>query len=362
MCMYAYRRWLQVLILASAALLPAAAAPAGEGAPLTRIGFGSCCRQDRPQPIWDAIVEQKPDLFILLGDNVYGDTQDMTVLRGKYDLLAANAGFVKLRSTCPLLAIWDDHDYGANDAGAEYPMRVDSQALFLDFFQVPADSPRRGHEGIYDAATFGPEGRRVQVILLDTRYFRSGLTRGEAGPPADGRPGPYVPSEDAAATLLGDAQWDWLKEQLARPAELRILASSIQFLSNEHRFEKWGNLPRERARMLNLLASTKAEGVVFLSGDRHHAEISRLEVRDGAAYPLYDITSSALNQSTRWNNEINELRVGCVYREPNFGLIRIEWDAAEPQVIFQIHAEDGTLVIQHAVPLKDLRPRSAAKV
>jgi alkaline phosphatase D len=73
----------------------------------------------------------------------------------------------------PVLAVWDDHDYGANDAGAEYPMKAESQRMFLDFFGVAGDSPRRRRPGIYDARVFGPPGRRVQVILLDLRYFRS---------------------------------------------------------------------------------------------------------------------------------------------------------------------------------------------
>src|SRR3954447_19771 len=94
---------------------------------LTRIAFGSCARQDKPQPIWEAIVAAKPQLFLSLGDNIYGDTQDMAVMKKKYDQVAAIPVFQKLKQTCPILAAWDDHDYGVNDGGAEYPKKDESQ-------------------------------------------------------------------------------------------------------------------------------------------------------------------------------------------------------------------------------------------
>lgn len=145
--------------------------PATADEPLTRIALGSCARQNLEQPIWDPIVAAKPDLFLFLGDNIYGDSKDIQVLRSKYAQLAAKPGYQRLKATCPILATWDDHDYGADDAGAEYPLKVESQKLFLDFFDEPVDSPRRQREGIYDAKVFGPSGQRVQILLLDTRDF-----------------------------------------------------------------------------------------------------------------------------------------------------------------------------------------------
>jgi alkaline phosphatase D len=157
-----------VLSFANALIAVATLTATAEDRPLTRIALGSCARQNQPQPIWDPIVAAKPDLFLFLGDNIYGDSRDMNVLRDKYFQLAAIIGFQKLHETCPILAIWDDHDYGADDAGAEYPMKVESQKLFLDFFKEPLDSPRRQQKGIHDAKVFGPVGQRVQIILLDT--------------------------------------------------------------------------------------------------------------------------------------------------------------------------------------------------
>jgi len=127
--------------------------------PLSRIAFGSCAKQDQPQPIWESVVAMKPQLFLFIGDNIYGDTEDMAVLKQKWDLLGAQPGYQKLKQTCPVLATWDDHDYGANDAGADYAKKRESQQLFQDFFDVPKDSPRRKQEGVYHAEVFGPPGK-----------------------------------------------------------------------------------------------------------------------------------------------------------------------------------------------------------
>ncbi len=167
--------------------------------PLHRIAFGSCATQARPQPIWDAVVAARPELTLLLGDNIYADTLDMNIMRAKYAKLAAMPGFQLLRKTCPILATWDDHDLGANDAGGDYPKKDESQKIFLDFFGDPADSPRRHRPGVYDAKVFGPEGKRVQVIMLDTRYFRSPLKRKEPRKNSD----PYEGNPDPTTTISG---------------------------------------------------------------------------------------------------------------------------------------------------------------
>jgi alkaline phosphatase D len=320
---------------------------------ISRIAFGSCAHQDKPQPIWDVVLKAEPELFLLLGDNVYGDTLDMTVLRDKYAKLAAQPGFVKLRETCPVLATWDDHDYGQNDAGAEYPMKRESQQLLLDFLGEPAESPRRNQEGVYTARVFGPPGRRVQVILLDTRYFRSPLRQSVTRDP---RNGPHAENAAPDATVLGAAQWAWLADQLRQPAELRIIGSSVQVVSQGHGWETWGNFPRERARLLRLIRETRASGVIFLSGDRHMAELS-LERGDGAPYPLLDLTSSGLTQTRPTSRpfEENTRRVGPYYNEPNFGLIEVDWSSDDPRVEMKAIGLDGAAKVSHEVRLSELR-------
>ena len=323
---------------------------------LQRIAFGSCAKQDKPQPIWDAVVEMKPQLFIFLGDNIYGDTEDMAVLKSKWGQLDAQPGYEKLKQTCRVIGTWDDHDYGANDAGVEYPKKRESQQLFLDFLRVPADHPRRRQEGVYDAPVFGPPGKRVQIILLDARYHRSPLKKGfKPGEPGDGYRGSYAPNEDPQATVLGDVQWKWLAEQLKVPAELRLICSGVQILPTEHGSESWGNFPLQRKKLFELIRETKARGVVLLSGDRHLAEIMRLPADEfGIGYPITEVTSSSLNAPSgnmtkagvRFANEINRYRVGLTYFDVNFGGIEIDWDQTPPLVRAQVRDEKGAVILQ----------------
>lgn len=347
------RIFLLACVLSLALVLPAGRLSAEEK-PLHRIAFGSCASQEKPQPIWDAIVAARPELFLFLGDNIYADTQDMNVMRAKYAKLAAMPGYRRLRSTCPVWATWDDHDLGVDDGGSEYPKREQSQRLFLDFFEEPAESPRRSRPGVYDARVVGPEGRRVQIILLDTRYFRSPLQR---RPKAERGQGPYQASTNTSATMLGAAQWAWLEEQLRVPAEIRIIASSVQVVPEDHGWEKWMNFPHERQRLFALIRDTRATGVLFLSGDRHLAELSMMD--GGVGYPLFDLTSSGLNQASRsWRPlEENRHRVGTMNWGDNFGLIAIDWDRPDPVISLQVRDEDGDVRIQQKINLSVLRPR-----
>jgi alkaline phosphatase D len=339
------------------AIVPAAKterAPAAQ--PLRRIAFGSCATQARPQPIWDAVVATHPELTLLLGDNIYGDTLDMNVMRAKYARLAAMPGFQLLRKTCPIFATWDDHDLGANDAGGDYPKKDESQQIFLDFFGDPADSPRRHRPGVYDAKVYGPEGERVQVIMLDTRYFRSPLKRKEPRKSSD----PYEGNPDPKTTILGDAQWRWLGEQLRVPADVRLLVSSIQVVAQDHGFEKWMNFPHERERLFNVIRESGAEGIILLSGDRHLAELSMMDAQVG--YPIYDITASGFNQASRtWRQfETNRHRVATMNWGDNFGLITIDWDQPDPRISMQIRDVDGDITIQQKILLSTIKRKGAS--
>jgi alkaline phosphatase D len=312
---------------------------------LTRIAFGSCINT-QAHPMLERTLTLPFDLFILLGDNIYADTTNAAVMARKYRVRKESAFFQALRKKAPVLATWDDHDFGRNDAGSNYVMRVESQKLFLDFMDDPADSPRRKREGIYDSYLFGPPGKRVQVILLDTRYFRSTLATGENNVVPSG--GKYIPHPDPNVTMLGEAQWKWLEEQLRVPAELRIIGSSIQFISEFSGAEAWANMPREKQRMLDLLKKTKANGVLFISGDRHWAELSRLD-RDGI-YPLYDLTSSALTEEhKRGTPTPNRFRDGPTYHDTNVGLMTIDWRAKGPVVLLQLLDRNGTVRIEKKI-------------
>jgi alkaline phosphatase D len=315
------RRKLAHLVTA-AALAPAALA-AQTRAPLSRIAFGSCANQANPQPIWDAILTYRPELFIFAGDNVYGDfkTPDAANLRHAYQLARGIEGYARLRHEVPHLAVWDDHDYGINDGGGDFPYKSIAKELFLEFWGVPATDIRRTREGIYDSQIIGPPGQRVQIILLDLRWFRSPLKRTDQyGAPGKER---YVPDPDPAKTMLGARQWAWFADELSKPAELRLVVSSTQVLADGHGWERWGNLPLERERLIDTIRDSGAKGVILLSGDRHVGALYR-ETPPGMP-ALYEVTSSGLNMHYWAAQEPGFNRLGKLYTSANFGVVDVDW-------------------------------------
>ena len=150
--------------------------PKGE---VSRIAFGSCAMQWKEQPVWSTVVEANPDVFLFIGDAIYGDwdgkkvvpASEKSLLRD-WMKLAAIPEFKRLRKNVPVMATWDNHDYGTNNGGAEFPLKEISRQTFLNFFNEPAGSERRKTSGIFDAKIFGPPDKRLQIILLDTRYFK----------------------------------------------------------------------------------------------------------------------------------------------------------------------------------------------
>lgn len=353
--------------IAIAASAHAAAAPAADQTSsqlLTRIAFGSCAKEDKDQPIWDAILAAEPDLFIFLGDNIYADTRDPDVMRAKYAMLAAKPGFQKLKERVPFLAIWDDHDYGENDAGADYPMKEESRRQFCDFWGESAASPRRTRDGVYASYLFGPRGRRVQIILPDLRWNRTPIreldlagTKYEdwaKGLAAKGEevPGPYDRIPGADATMLGQAQWRWLDEQLAAPADVRIFGSSLQVIADFPGWEGWTVYANDHQRLIETIRRRRADGLVSISGDTHYGEISMLDVN--TPYPMWDVTSSGLTEV--WPvTPPNSRRVGEVYRDRNFGLIDIDWK--KRALAMAVHGEDGALRLSQGIDLAALRVR-----
>lgn len=358
--------------LAAAPSLAAAApdvlpsgAQAIAGKALTRIAFGSCAKESKDQPIWDAVSAAKPDLFIFLGDNVYLDTRDPNEMRAKYALLAAKPGFQKLRATTPILAVWDDHDYGENDAGSEYPMKEEARKIFCDFWGEAAASPRRNRDGIYSAYLFGPADKRIQIILPDLRFNRSEILPLDLGGKsyavwekelaAAGKPvpGPYARNPELKASMLGEEQWRWLEAQLRLPADIRILASSLQVIADFPGWEAWINYAQDHQRLVETIRKTKANGLICLSGDTHYGEISRLDAN--VPYPLWDFTSSGLTEV--WHVlPPNALRVGQAYRARNFGLLEVSWNKmGGPKLKVDIRGEQGQVALSQSIDVASLR-------
>lgn len=287
---------------------------------LGTVVFGSCLDQSRPHPILGDVVAVQPDLVVMLGDNIYADAGNEADLERAYAGLGDSPGFQRMSAAAPILAAWDDHDYGRNDVGKEFELKEASKRIMLDFFGEPADSQRRQRPGNYDALVVGPPGQRVQLLLLDTRWFRDPLQAG-------GVSRRYIPHDEVGPTVLGEAQWAWLEAQLRVPADLRFLVTGIQLEVDEHPFESWGLFPAERRRMFDLIASTQAGGVVVVSGDRHRGELS-CAFDEAVGYPLLELTASSFNRPNH-NLEDNRFRRpgSPLVGDENFGVATIDWSA-----------------------------------
>lgn len=318
-----------------------------------RIAFGSCEHQNKPLSILDNIAELKPDYFVYLGDNIYADTRDVNVLRQKYQQLADNPSFQKLKLATKILATWDDHDYGEDDAGKYYPMKNHSKQVFLKFFEEPKNSKRYLHQGIYTSYIFRKKCKRIQLILLDNRTFRSNLRLYEKGMLKDSIYNyslQYIPEESSDSTLLGEEQWTWLEKQLRIKADVRIVASSTQFGISYNGYEGWANFPREREKMLDLIKKTNVKGVFFISGDVHYAELSKIENK--GSYPIYDLTASGLTQS--WHLATpNSNRIAGPVMENHFGML--DFDLKQKTVRLQIIDRDKKIRIDHLIKLDELK-------
>jgi len=297
--------------------------------PIERIAFGSCADPKESLAIFDTITQETPDIFVFLGDNVYAedesDDPELRSLREAYDALGDSPAFQRLGAKVPLYATWDDHDYGLNDAGGEFRHKAASERLFETFWRVPSEDPSVARPGIYRAVSFGPVGKRVQLILLDTRSFRSGLEK-PLLPPLHGR---YTPSNTDAQSVLGTGQWSWLQEELAKPADVRLIASSIQVLADGHQWEAWRLFPAEQQRLIRLISEASGTNLV-LSGDRHLAGI--YFDKDRSSNPILELTSSSLNLPltsivSNIKVEPGPYRLGEPFYEANFGLIEIDWQA-----------------------------------
>jgi alkaline phosphatase D len=301
------------------------------------IAFGSCNRQNTENILWKEIIKNKPNLWIWGGDNIYADTHDMNKLKNDYATLKNQKGYVSLTNNIPVMATWDDHDYGKNDSGIESPTKKEAQQVFLDFLNIDSTSERRKQEGIYHSKNFKTKKGSIKVIILDTRYFRTALTKSTKNKRR------FVPNTFGEGTVLGEKQWLWLKTELENSkAAFNIIASSIQVLAAEHGFETWGNFPHEVEKLKNTILKSKAKGVLLLSGDRHISEFSKTTFAN-LSFPLVDFTSSGLTHSYKgFTNETNKYRVQNVVSEISFGVLKFDFDSHK--ITMQMRGKDNKLL------------------
>ena len=304
------------------------------------IAFGSCHKVKDPNSdlILTSIADQRPDAFIWLGDMVYGKDGDPEHLSKRFDQLKSKSSYQNLLQSTTVYGTWDDHDYGLNNAGRDYQHKDRSRADLFAFLNVPKNSPAYQRNGAYQSYDLSP---KIKLILLDNRYFKS-----EYAPKPYNDP--YPP--DYEGTVLGEQQWNWLENLLKNStADVHLIASGIQVLSPNHRFEKWINYPNEYQRLIRLLQTYTVKNPIVLSGDRHMSELSQ---KDIGYTVLYDATASGMTEALTNNlSESNPYRIGQAIGVNNYGTIALDWE--NRSLGFSFHDVHGETLFAYSVTLKN---------
>ena len=310
--------------------------------------FGSCNKfHKNPNPeIFHYITEQNSDVWVWAGDIVYLHQQDEKGVAQAFNNVKNAPLYTKLRTSTPVIGTWDDHDYGQNDGNRNYKYKERNKHIYLDFFDVPKDSPRRERDGVYEAYYLG-NNKRVKIILLDVRYNRDGRL-------------------SFGSDMLGETQWNWLEQQLSDdPANFTLIVSGSQVLPDDRIFpEHWFDSSRQR--LIGLIQKFQVSGVMLLSGDVHYAEIMKHPCPQRVGYNLYEFTSSGLTHFVSeyipyGGHLFNEL-FPFTFNEPkdrfmekNFGTIRFSFEREEPTVVLETRNDHGTIVLSKEISYSELR-------
>ncbi len=306
------------------------------------VATGSCAyineaAYDRPgtpygggYQIFNSIADAKPDLMLWLGDNIYLREPDWGSWTGflyRYTQMRSLPEMQRLLRATHHYAIWDDHDFGPNDAdGSFVNARLAQDAFDLFWPNPPCTAPGVG--GTTTSFSYGD----VDFFLLDDRTFR-------------------VPPEVVtdSATMLGDAQIDWLIRAMKySDATFKIVALGGQFLNSAAVYETYSTYPRERQRIIDRITQEGLKGVVFVTGDRHFTQLSKLELSNGQS--LYDLTVSPLSSSAHAAKETNTLAVEGTYVEQrNFATLRFSGATKQRVLTITVHDGDGKLLWEKAI-------------
>ena len=272
------------------------------------IGFGSCNDQTYSQKFWEVIKSYNPDVFIMTGDNVYPKSSGSN-----------------FKNKIPLIAIWDDHDFGSNHGDVSHAFKIRAKKIFMNFFEIDKDDDRNIHDGLYKEYILLYKNKKLQILILDTRFFKSEfLVTDEWGQKGKER---YIPDVDDSKTILGQDQWLWLKDKMKKKVDLRVIVSSFQVLATDHGWDKWGNFPLEQERLYSYINNSKDVKTIIISGDRHIGGIYSKKFHD---LQLLEITSSSLNKPLHFLvSENDSYQVGDIVTQANFGLIKIDWNSGD---------------------------------
>lgn len=282
---------------------------------ITRFAFGSCNNQNDAQPLWDDMLQTKPDIFAWGGDIIYADWESNYDIKASWEKQKLHPGYSKVREQTAIIGTWDDHDYSYNDADGTNKDKEVNKQLFLDFLDVPKDSPRRLQEGVYTSYEFGDPEKRVKVIMLDNRYFKN---------------------LEPSAPMLGNKQWEWLEQEFKNStAKVHFVMAGLSIFSPLLPYsEEWGEHPREVNRMLSLIQKYRPQGIVFLTGDKHFGAIFQ---RYGQLEMIASGMTHVVTSRVWW---YLGRKFAATWFGLNYGLIDIEWDGPTPLITLGFRTVD----------------------
>lgn len=322
-----------------------------EDAPDFTVALGSCNYINEPEldrpgkgygsgyPIFESINSKNPDIMIWGGDNIYlreADWDSKTGILHRYTHSRSIKEMQPLLAKTQNFAIWDDHDFGPNDGDRSFYNKNLTLEAFKDFWANKSYgiNPEQ-NEGNYSTFNWGD----AQFFLLDDRFFKS---------PNDRKTG--------ERTILGNEQYEWLIDALSSSnAPFKIICIGGQVISNAARFENYATYPEEREKLLKEIEANKIKGVLFLSGDRHFTELSKLE-RNGT-YPLYDWTvsplTSGIGESYKQDKNTNQVE-GSLFAVNNFGTISFSGNKENRQMKLSLFDKEGAALWNKVILKKEL--------
>ncbi|MEM7790496.1 MAG: alkaline phosphatase D family protein [Verrucomicrobiota bacterium] len=311
-----------------------------------RVAFGSCMHKigfHNPN-LMQQITKRGNQAMLLLGDLAVDDREaKLSLHTADYLLRDVSKAWRKFSASMPIYASWDDHDYLNNDKSGLQKgqitdeQRNDMRAVWQENWNNPPTPVK--NRGIYFSTRIGD----VELIMLDTRSCRDWERRGELN------------------SYLGETQMEWLFKTLeASEAKFIILTSGTMwsdFMSNAK--DSWGtwDIPGREA-IFNFIESKSIDGVVLLSGDRHGARGFRIERPTGYAFYEFEVATLGTDRGPRAfapdeSTQFYGYKGGLIA----FGELTFEMERDEPQVVFRLIVEDGSVIEEHTVSLAELTPQ-----
>ena len=298
----------------------------------------------RDSSIFETMAKEKAAFMVWLGDVWYTREVDYYSKWGLWYRASRDRSLPVLQNflkSMPQVAIWDDHDYGPNDIGTNYILKNDSREVFSKYFCNP--SAGENGQGIYTMVSWGD----ADIFLTDDRWWRSADNTKDS---VDGKPNPEK-------RMLGKQQMDWLKNSLLYSnATFKIIAVGSQVLNPVSPYDKWWDFPAEYDELMNFLEEYKINGVLFLTGDRHHSEIIKVSRND--TYPLYDITVSPLTSNGypfRDKEKNNPYRVIGFDLKQNYGRFSFSGKINDRKLTVEFFGLKGEKLGEWSIHEKDLK-------